>query len=41
MRLTGVLLGFLSVMIFACWILVGGDEGTPVAEREARAPESK
>jgi hypothetical protein len=27
--LPGTLLGFLGVVIFACLILVGGDEGTP------------
>jgi len=29
MTFTGALLGFLGLAIFACWILVGGDEGTP------------
>jgi hypothetical protein len=40
MTLTGALLGFLGVVIFACWILVGGDEGTFPAERVAFAPQS-
>jgi hypothetical protein len=28
MTWTGALIGFLVVVIAACWLLIGGDEGT-------------
>jgi multisubunit Na+/H+ antiporter MnhF subunit len=36
MTLAGAVLGFLGVVIFARWLLVGGDEGTPVKRARGR-----